>query len=139
MRDVGAPLFVRLGNRGKGQQVPVPGALRNILVDNIIAIGSYVTSSVTGLPSRAVENIMLSNMLINVKGGEQTCSENVPERPGMYPEATMFGKLPAYGFYFRHVVGLSIRNIRINPAESDVRPKFVFDDVSNLVLDNPHQ
>jgi hypothetical protein len=44
----------------------------------------------------------------------------------------MFGHLPAYSLYGRHVDGLSISNWRTSWQLPDARPAAVFDDVSNL-------
>jgi len=46
----------------------------------------------------------------------------------------MFGELPAWGFYIRHVEGLSMKNINLSIEESDYRPAIVVDDVQGLNL-----
>ena len=56
----------------------------------------------------------------------------VPELPKAYPFGGMFGALPAYSLYARHVNGLSISNWRTRWQSPDVRPAAVFDDVSDL-------
>ena len=48
----------------------------------------------------------------------------------------MFGELPAWGFYVRHVEGLKMKNIRLECVESDFRPALVFDNVQGLNLNN---
>lgn len=48
----------------------------------------------------------------------------------------MFGELPAWGFYVRHMYGLTMKNIKLSIAETDYRPAFVFDDVKNLTIDS---
>lgn len=47
----------------------------------------------------------------------------------------MFGDLPAYGFYCRHVKGLRFSNIRLRTAAADLRHAMMFDDVENLAVD----
>ena len=37
MDKVGCAIFLRLGNRGRGMQQPVPGKLRNIIISNVVA------------------------------------------------------------------------------------------------------
>ena len=61
---------------------------------------------------------------------------DVPEVPKKYPEFSMFGELPAWGFYVRHVEGLKIKNVNIKIKKGDYRPAFVFDDVEDLKLVN---
>ena len=46
----------------------------------------------------------------------------------------MFGELPSWGFYVRHVKGLSMKNISLKVEDYDFRPAFVFDDVKNLEM-----
>ena len=48
MRDVSAPIFVPLGNRGRGTQTPVPGTLQNVSISNVVATGAIHTNAVTG-------------------------------------------------------------------------------------------
>jgi hypothetical protein len=47
----------------------------------------------------------------------------------------MFGELPAWAFYVRHVNGLVMKNVIVKAEAPDYRPAFVFDDVKNLQLD----
>ena len=60
--------------------------------------------------------------------------DQVPEQAGNYPEFSMFGELPAWGFYVRHAEGIEFRNCRVNLKKSDYRPAMVFDDVHGLHL-----
>jgi hypothetical protein len=47
----------------------------------------------------------------------------------------MFGHLPAHGFYFRHVRGLAVRDVRLGFDADDPRPAVVCDDVRGMRLD----
>jgi hypothetical protein len=47
----------------------------------------------------------------------------------------MFGELPAYGFYVRHVNGISMKNIKLTLDNPDFRPAFVFDDVKGIEME----
>ena len=47
----------------------------------------------------------------------------------------MFGTLPAYGFYCRHVAGLKLRDVRLRTVRPDLRPAVIGEDVKELVLD----
>ena len=60
----------------------------------------------------------------------------VPEKIDDYPEFTMFGELPSYGLYGRHVRGLILNNVNFRLKDSDFRPKYVFDDVEGLTENN---
>ena len=61
---------------------------------------------------------------------------DVPEQIQKYPEFSMFGELPAWALYVRHVNGLQLRNIRFSLRDTDFRPAFVFDDAAGVTLEN---
>jgi hypothetical protein len=63
----------------------------------------------------------LKDVLENIKG---------------YPEFTMFGELPSWGFYVRHVNGIQMKNIKLVIEKEDFRPAFVFDDVKKLKMED---
>jgi polygalacturonase len=137
MRDVNTPIFIRLGNRGRGQAVATPGSLGNVSINNVVATGGILSSSITGIPGHRVRNVSLANINITMKGGGQEVRGflDVPENPEKYPEARMFGELPSHGFFVRHVEGLSMKNVQLRTADPDVRPAMIFHDVRELDLD----
>ncbi|MBQ8638780.1 MAG: hypothetical protein IJ468_06400 [Lachnospiraceae bacterium] len=59
---------------------------------------------------------------------------NVPEMPAVYPEPSNWGILPAYGFYARHVDGLTIEGMTLEYLVEDTRHAIVFDDAANVTL-----
>jgi polygalacturonase len=59
---------------------------------------------------------------------------NVPEMPREYPEPSIFGILPAYGLYARHVEGLKLTAVTLKYKIEDKRPAVVLDDVKNASL-----
>ena len=58
----------------------------------------------------------------------------MPEMPGVYPEPSNWGILPAYGMYARHVEGLTLENVKVSFQVEDERHPFVFDDVADLTM-----
>jgi polygalacturonase len=148
MDKVGAPIFLRLGNRArpfkKDMEKPAIGAMRNITISNIEATGANATGcAIAGLPDAAIENVTLSNVRLSFEGGGTTADAEraIPENPTGYPEYKMFGKLSAYGFYCRHVRGLKLLNVQLQLARPDPRHALVLDDVDDALvdcLDAPH-
>ena len=137
IRDAHTPLFLRLGNRGRGQKTPTPGVVRNVMFSNIIATGGTLASSITGLAGHPARDITLSDIDITMTGGAaETPPLAVPGTEGDYPHAPMFGALPAHGLYVRHVEGLTLRNVRLRVDKADARPAAVFDDVKDLQMDS---
>ncbi len=133
MQNVRTPIFIRRAGR-RLRPDGSPGILRGVIIDNVHATGSILTSSITGLPGFDAEDVTLSNIRIDSEeaGKAEWAANEVPELPTKYPEARMFGRLPAYGLYCRHVRGLRLRGVEFHPAATDARPAMVFDDVKSL-------
>ena len=138
MKNVKAPIFVRLGNRARPiPELPPPGmgSLRNVIISNVQATGADTMGcSITGIPGFPVENVTLDNIRIESAGGgtEEDAGREIPEKIASYPSGKMFGTLPAYGFFCRHATNLRLRNIDLSFAEDDKRPAIVCDDVRDL-------
>lgn len=149
-----APIFVRLGNRGRkwrpDMETPPVGKLRGVTISNVVATDAgSVGCAIAGLEGHPIEDLALSNISITfgarteranydaiAPGGTlEDAGREVPENPDAYPECTMFGKLPAYGFYLRHVDGITLHNIRLNWTAHDQRSAIVCEDVRNLSVD----
>jgi len=98
--------------------------------------------SITGIEVHPVENISFENIEITYPGrGNDGLAilpiyrlKDVPEQEAEYPEFSMFGELPAWALYVRHVSELSMKNITVKAVAPDYRPAFVFDDVDGLKL-----
>ncbi|MCX6624151.1 MAG: glycosyl hydrolase family 28 protein [Acidobacteria bacterium] len=136
MVGVEAPIFIRLGNRGRGLDPRAPGTVENISISNIVARSCSMTSSVTGLPGHPVRRVSIDGVLLSMDGGNrQPRGLDVPEHETKYPEGHMFGELPAFGFYGRHVEGLVLTNVQARWEKEDLRPAMVFDDVKDLTMD----
>ena len=119
--------------RAKSEKAIPVGTLRNVSFANIVATRAGKTGcSIVGLPGHCVENVSLSNVTIRSEGGgkRQWASAAIKERANAYPEATMFGKLPAHGLYCRHVRGLTLTDVRLLTDEPDGRHALVLDDVA---------
>ena len=95
--------------------------LSNITVNNAGRTGC----SITGLPGHPVEDIWLSDITIHQQGGCQQIDIPSDEKEKDYPEATMWGPLPAKGFFVRHARHVTFRNIEITTTLPDGRPEFV--------------
>ena len=97
---------------------------------------SKLGCSITGLPGHQIENVTLSNIRISVPGGgtKEEARKTVDEKPEAYPECTMFGTLPAYGFYCRHVRGLKFSNVQLRSADLDLRPALICEDVEDAEI-----
>ncbi len=141
MKNVGAAIFIRLGDRARpyAEAIPKPGMgkLSDVIIDNIIAENIGETGcSITGLPGYPAEDIKLSNISIEFEGGgtEDLINREIPEHPSAYPEYNMFGPLPSYGFYCRHCKNIRFDNIDLGCKKSERRPAFIYEDVEMIQL-----
>jgi polygalacturonase len=135
MRDISnSPIFLRLGFRGRGpKETTTVGALRRIILSDIVVYNAdpKYASIISGIPGHSIEDVRLNNIRIYSRGGgtkEQAALEP-PEKEDTYPEPTMFGELPAYGFLIRHVKGLEMRDVEVSYLKEDARPPFWLNDV----------
>jgi polygalacturonase len=144
MEGVRTPIFIRLGHRGgKGNSLQVepqvPGRIDGVVLRNVTAKRAMLASSITGILGHPVQNILLENLDLEYEGGGEAswADEPVPDEEviGDYPESFMFGRLPAYGLYCRHVEQLQLRNVAMRSVKQDGRPISIFEDVHHLVLD----
>jgi polygalacturonase len=141
MRDIAnCPIFLRLGSRMRGPaSVPV-GALRRVTLSNIIVYNAEpkYASIISGIPGHDVEDVTLNNIRIYYKGGgtKQQAALEPPEKENDYPEPAMFGEIPAYGFFIRHVRGLEMSDITLKYLKDDVRPPFVISDAKRVDLNH---
>ncbi len=143
MTGVGAPLFIRLGNRARpfkeDMDKPGLGTMRNITISNIEATGANPTGcAISGLPEARIANLTLSNLRLSFAGGgpAEEAARPVAENPDKYPEYSMFGRLPAYGLYCRHIHGLKLVNVQLQLAGDDKRHAVALNDVKGATIDD---
>ena len=114
--------------------------MRRVIISNVVVHNAdpKYASIISGVPGSMIEDVRLSNIRIYARGGgtKEQAALDPPEREAMYPEPTMFGELPAYGFLIRHVKGLQLRDVELSYLTPDVRPPFWLRDVSGISFIN---
>ena len=115
------------------------GSIRRVSISNVVVYDAdpRYGSIITGIPGHDVEDIKLSNIRILYRGGltlDQVAKQpadlvntfffrapggvpprepfDTPEQEKEYPEPSMFGLLPAYGFFIRHAKGIELTTWR---------------------------
>jgi polygalacturonase len=158
MRDVSnAPLFLRLGARMRAPEGMAVGTLKRVHISGIVVSDAdpRYASIISGIPGHEVEDVTISNVRILYRGGlslddaakqpgslvntffNRDGSDNTrepyatPEREDGYPEPSMFGVLPAYGFFIRHARGIQLHDVTVGFMKEDRRPAFVLEDVKD--------
>ena len=155
MRDVSnAPIFIRLGSRLRAPEGTAVGAIRRVNISNVVVYDAdpRYGSIISGIPGHDVEDVKLSNIRILYRGGltlDQVAKQPpdlvnsfffrggvpprepyaTPEREKEYPEPSMFGIVPAWGFFIRHASGIGLSDVQVGFLSEDRRPAFVLDDV----------
>ncbi len=164
MREVSnAPIFLRLGSRMRAPEGTAVGSLRRVSISNVVAYDAdpRYGSIISGIPGHDVEDVKLSDIRILYRGGltlDQVAQQPAglvntfffratggvpprepyatPEREKEYPEPSMFGLLPAYGFFLRHASGIEFNNVEVGFMQEDRRPAFVLDTVKGIDLNH---
>jgi len=159
-RNTGNAFFLRLGQRNPAKP---PGILRHVVLSDIeveISAGkpdagyehegpplkflaNIMPASIVGLPDRPIEDVVLRNVTITYGGGAvRTRAEmplnrlaEVPENRAGYPEFTMFGELPSWGFYLRHATGVRFENVTLQFTSPDFRSAIVADNLHGFAID----
>ena len=134
MRDIGnSPIFIRLGKRQRAPENTPVAKIKRVIIDNVVVsdASSDYASIIAGLAESPIEDVRLSNIRIHYRGGGTTedAKREPPENEKNYPEPSMFGKLPAYGFYIRHARGITFDNVEVSYENAESRPALMLDDV----------
>ena len=136
MRDlISGPLFFRLGARLRGPKPETKvGTFRRVVVQNIVSYNSdsRLCNILSGIPGYPIEDVKISNVYMQHKGGATADKAKIvpPEEVEKYPDPTMFGPMPAGGFFLRHIQNLEMSHVEVAPMSNDARPSFVLEDVN---------
>jgi polygalacturonase len=130
MERARTPIFIRLGNRKRTRDYPQHG-IRNVNIENVQATEALLASSITGLPGMEVREVTLSHLRVDnvLPSRPEWVGREIPEKESAYPEARMFGMLPASGLYVRHVRDLRLDDVVFSATSGEARPTVIFDDV----------
>jgi polygalacturonase len=158
LRNLRAGILIKLGDRHapNGQT----GAIRNVTLTHVTAeladgdpdagqtfhapVPSYKHNPfpcvISGLPDHPIENVVLRDVTFHTPGGGTAAVASVPldqlqgirENSKGYPEYSMHGELPAFGWFVRHAAAVTMGDVQVRCGQPDFRSAVVFDDVSAL-------
>ncbi len=157
--NTGNALFIRLGQRTGNRK----GAVRRIRITNLTAqipfgrpdidydlrgpevdyFHNIHPAPICGIPGNCIEDVLLENVHITYPGRASKGMAyiplwrkgDVPEQIEKYPEFSMFGELPSWGLYLRHIRGITLRNVQLSLEAEDFRPVIVEEDVEGLTIE----
>jgi polygalacturonase len=139
VRGTESPIFIRLADRARpySESHPVEGvgsirgiSLHDIMIDEAGPTGS----SITGLEEHPVCDVQLSNITIRQAGGQRAMAAPADEKRASYPEATMWGILPATGFWLNHTRNVTLRNVKVETIHPDDRQAVVANDSEGMTI-----
>lgn len=136
-----SPIFIRLADRRRpyAENAPIDkvGSISGIRLHDILIDGAGPTGcSITGIEGHPVTDVQISDVTIRHAGSQPVTAAPADEKIAEYPEATMWGILPAKGFWLNHTRNVTFRNVNVITDAPDERPLFVATDSPALVTDN---
>ncbi len=141
-----APLFLRLGGRLRGPAGTRVGALRNIGIHGLNAVGvdPRFAAILAGLPGHPIEDVRLSDIDLRFDGAlAGPLPATPPALADAYPEPSMFGPTPAWGLWARHVRRLGAARLSLRRTGDDARAPILLDDAADARIafdvDAPHR
>lgn len=140
IRGTESPIFIRLADRARAYSPEHPvegvGSISGVVLHDIIIDGAGPTGcSITGLEGHPVSDILLHDITITHAGGQPVTPAPTDEKRAEYPESTMWGILPAQGFWLNHTRNVTLRDIKVHALSPDARPVIVATDSEKLTHD----
>ena len=167
--NTGNVIYLRIGDRRSAGKTPF---MKNIRISNVYAEvpdfkpdkgynyegpiedlpRNISPASISGMPGNLIQDVTLKNITIVYPGGSDSIYayrgvtpvelDSIPEMISAYPEFSYWKELPAWGFYLRHVKGITFDNVVLKAKKPDYRPAIVMDDVHNgdfrqMVINEP--
>ena len=140
IRGTESPIFIRLADRARPYSKDHPveniGSISGVVLHDILIDGAGPSgSSITGVSGHPVSDILLHDIRIRHAGGQPLTPAPEDEKIKDYPESTMWGILPAQGFWLNHAKDITLRNITVESDSADARPVFLLNDCENVRMD----
>jgi polygalacturonase len=140
MRNVGQPVFIRLGNMlGMGfaagnREGKPPGSLEDITISNLRAISTNPDNGpacvISGIPGARIKNVRIKDSSFEMPGGLRGIPRMPPEKEDGHPQSNMFWHTPGYAFFVRHADGVVLENVTVSKLAPDKRPWLCAEDAA---------
>ena len=85
-----------------------------------------------------IENILISDINLELPGNCKRVSRTVPEGADFYPQPNRWKRLPAFGFFVRYAKGIVFKNISLNNKKPDCREPFVLENTREAPMGQAH-
>lgn len=128
---------------GERNRTPVAGAvsrMKNIVLTDITATGidPRFALCIMGTERTPVEGVRLRNIRLESLGGGRPMDAKRPvdDLGDRYPKLEQWPLFNTWGFFARHVKGLTVSNLSLELTGPDARPALVFESVTGATLDS---
>lgn len=134
-----SPIFIRLADRARPYSPEHPvegvGSISGVCLHDILIDGAGPTGcSITGIEGHPVTDITLRDIYIRHAGGQKATAAPADEKIKDYPESTMWGILPAQGFWLNHTRDIRFNNVKVTAESPDERPVYFKNDSENITI-----
>lgn len=132
--DSVAPIQLRLGNAGRGQEVRAPGSISGLTLERITILRAFGNCLIAGLAGHPLRNVALRRvtMEFDVAADPALIMRDVPELDAEFPPIEVWRFLPAHGFYCRDVDGLEFTDVTVAAVAAERRPALIIKNVTDL-------
>ena len=145
--NTGAAFFVYLAQQATTHpigDVPKLGSIDDVSFTDVIGTtaswphsphqGSLITGHVFNGMTYPITNLAFTRVAVVVRRRlRRSCPARRPRRcRTSIPESNMFGDLPAWGYYLRHVHGVTFTDCTTTAAATDARPAIATADVTGM-------
>jgi hypothetical protein len=136
MSGTASPIMEKVGTRKRCGGSPGVGSIGDIHYENVTGTkaGSF-SPTLWGQSGHDISNVTFDNVNLTLPGGHAAMSTSVPSDNGDY-NPNSIGTRPAYGFYLRHVTGISFTNSSVKFSSNDGRPALLVNTAGPVKFDH---
>jgi hypothetical protein len=136
------PVFVQLGDRGRCPGARTPGRIHDVVLRDVTGRllsdpgGTLeATPTIVGMPGHPIEDVKLERVDLVVPGGHAGNDARLaPPEPSTGYALHALGVRPSYGWWVRHVRGLSMIDSAVGFERNDDRPALIVEDADAVAI-----
>ncbi len=134
--SVGTPVFMLLGRRLLSASV---GTIENVNFEHVngtakLNWGSVISGTRGIFSTYTIRNINFNDVHIQNLASTKAVPAEPAEYQGQYPDPYIWAELPAYGFYLRHIDGVTFTDTTVKAPAGEARARILQNDVANFVF-----
>ena len=140
MRATSSPFYLIIGKRGQhpSNDAQKIGSIKNIVFEDISGaglkynLGCPISGSILNGTEYPLQNLTFRRVNLTFPGGSSSIPGTPAEMGTQYPECNLWGNLPAWGYFLRHIDNLTFTDCVSAVSPTDARPSRTLVDVTSL-------